>query len=315
MIVALRRTPDSAIAWSIGATALSFAALVGRDACALRYIGARISFPALLLASFCGSALGNAAGFGGLTAAAARYRVYGAVGIKPDDVARLLLFVMGGFALGLAGIGGLAGLIEADPVAGLLGGPLRCFELSRRRRWRRRGAFSFSDCAARFGSAGFHWSRRAGARGDTTRIDVDPAVGRRDGVMGAVAADACRLRHFRRYFFGRHRAWRREPHSRRGWRVRIGRPLGVPRPRAFTRRSGGAAGVSRRLLCAAARRFRRPVCLLRGPGRGGASSTELSTSVSPASPLACRRSSSEFLTFAAESCCLSPGRRRRSATA
>jgi phosphatidylglycerol lysyltransferase len=121
MILALRRTPASAIAWSIGATALSFAALVGRDASALRYIDARISFPALLLASFCGSALGNAAGFGALTAAAVRYRVYGAVGIKPDDVARLLLFVMGGFALGLAGIGGLAGLIEADPVAGLLG--------------------------------------------------------------------------------------------------------------------------------------------------------------------------------------------------
>ena len=121
MIVALRRTPASAIVWSIGATALSFAALVGRDACALRYIGARASFLALLLASFCGSALGNAAGFGALTAAAVRYRVYGAVGIKPDDVARLLMFVAGGFALGLAGVGGLAGLMEADPVAGLLG--------------------------------------------------------------------------------------------------------------------------------------------------------------------------------------------------
>ena len=112
---------NSTIVWSIGATALSFAALVGRDACALRYIGARASFLALLLASFCGSALGNAAGFGALTAAAVRYRIYGAVGIKPDDVTRLLVFVLGGFALGLAGVGGLAGLIEVDPVAGLLG--------------------------------------------------------------------------------------------------------------------------------------------------------------------------------------------------
>jgi phosphatidylglycerol lysyltransferase len=121
MMLALRRTPALAIVWSIGATALSFSALVGRDACALRHIGVRTSFLALLLASFCGSALGNAAGFGALTAAAVRYRVYGAVGIKPDDVARLLMFVVGGFALGLAGVGGLAGLIEADPVAGLLG--------------------------------------------------------------------------------------------------------------------------------------------------------------------------------------------------
>jgi phosphatidylglycerol lysyltransferase len=121
MIVALRRMPAAAIALSLAATVVSFAALVCRDAGALRYIGARTSFSALLLASFCGSALGNAAGFGALTGAAVRYRVYGAVGIKHDDVARLLLFVMGGFALGLAGIGGAAGLIEADPVAALLG--------------------------------------------------------------------------------------------------------------------------------------------------------------------------------------------------
>ena len=90
MVVALRRTPAIAIAWSIGATALSFAALVGRDASALRYIGARTSFPVLLLASFCGTALGNAAGLGALTGAAVRYRIYGAVGIKSDDIARLL---------------------------------------------------------------------------------------------------------------------------------------------------------------------------------------------------------------------------------
>ncbi|MFZ2104934.1 MAG: bifunctional lysylphosphatidylglycerol flippase/synthetase MprF [Roseiarcus sp.] len=121
MTVALRRMPAGAIAASIAATVLSFAALVGRDASALRYIGARTSFSALLLASFCGTALGNAAGFGALTAAAVRYRIYGAVGIKRNDVTRLILFVMGGFALGLAGIGGLAGLIEADPVAALLG--------------------------------------------------------------------------------------------------------------------------------------------------------------------------------------------------
>ena len=123
LLEALRRTAASAIGWSICATALSFAALVGRDACALRYVGARAPLPALLLASFCGTALGNAVGFGALTAAAVRYRIYGAVGIKPDDIARLVLFIAGGFGLGLAGIGGLTGLLEAAPVADLLGWP------------------------------------------------------------------------------------------------------------------------------------------------------------------------------------------------
>ena len=121
MIRVLRRLPASAIGLSVCATALSFAALVGRDASALRYVGARVSSPALLLAAFCGSALGNVVGFGILTGAAVRYRVYGAVGVKADDVARLLIFILVGFAVGLLGVGGLAALVESAPVGKLLG--------------------------------------------------------------------------------------------------------------------------------------------------------------------------------------------------
>ena len=121
VIRVLRRLPASAIALSVCATAVSFAALVGRDASALRYVGARVSSPALLLAGFCGSALGNVVGFGVLTAAAVRYRVYGAVGVKADDIARLLAFILAGFAVGLLGVGGLAGLVESAPVGELLG--------------------------------------------------------------------------------------------------------------------------------------------------------------------------------------------------
>jgi phosphatidylglycerol lysyltransferase len=121
MIRVLRRLPPPAIALSFCATAVSFAALVGRDASALRYVGARVSLPALLLAGFCGSALGNAVGFGVLTAAAVRYRIYGAVGVKADVVARVLGFILGGFAIGLLGVGGLSGLVEAAPVGMLLG--------------------------------------------------------------------------------------------------------------------------------------------------------------------------------------------------
>jgi phosphatidylglycerol lysyltransferase len=121
MIRILRQMSTLSILASIGATAMSFAALVARDASALRYLGARASFPALVIAGFCGSALGNAVGFGVLTAAAVRYRIYGAIGIKPYDVARLMAFVVGGFAIGLTGVGGLAGLLEAAPVSELLG--------------------------------------------------------------------------------------------------------------------------------------------------------------------------------------------------
>jgi phosphatidylglycerol lysyltransferase len=120
---ALRRLPRAAIGWSVAAAAVSFAALIVRDASALRYVGARTSPFAAALAGFCGSALGNVAGLGALTAAAVRYRVYGAVGVKADDIARLLLFVLGGFALGLAVVGASATLLEADAVGAVFGWP------------------------------------------------------------------------------------------------------------------------------------------------------------------------------------------------
>ncbi|HUN94031.1 MAG TPA: hypothetical protein VMU33_18415, partial [Burkholderiaceae bacterium] len=121
LVAGLHRVPLAAAGWSLAATAVSFAAVVGRDASALRYIDARLSWKPLVLAAFCGTSLGNAVGFGSLTGGAVRYRIYGAVGIKPNDIARLMLFLALGFGLGLAGFGGLTGLAEARAVAKFLG--------------------------------------------------------------------------------------------------------------------------------------------------------------------------------------------------
>ena len=118
----LRHLPASAILLSVAATAMSFAALVARDASAMRYVGARASPSALLVAGFCGSALGNAVGFSVLTAAAVRYRIYGAVGVKSDDVSRLLVFIVSGFAIGLTGVGGLRGSLKPNQPALFSGG-------------------------------------------------------------------------------------------------------------------------------------------------------------------------------------------------
>ncbi|MGX7876182.1 hypothetical protein ACVDG5_028920 [Mesorhizobium sp. ORM6] len=105
LVHALSHFPMAAIGSSILATAVSFAAVIGRDICAVYYVGARKLRLAPVVAGFCGTALGNAVGFGTLTGAAVRYRIYRAAGIRSDDIARLLLFVAGGFGLGLAGFG------------------------------------------------------------------------------------------------------------------------------------------------------------------------------------------------------------------
>jgi phosphatidylglycerol lysyltransferase len=102
VMLALRETPHALIFISILLTALSYDALVARDLSALSYIGVKVSTSALLLASFCGYALGNAVGMRTLTADAVRDRVYGAVGVRPEQTARVTLFSNVAFGIGLA---------------------------------------------------------------------------------------------------------------------------------------------------------------------------------------------------------------------
>ena len=120
MIRAMRRTPNRLLLWSVGATAVSYVALIARDVCALKYVGARIPASALLLGSFCGSALGNAVGFGALTGGAVRYRAYGAVGVQSDQITRIMLFITAGFGVGLAAYAAASALFAGRTIARLL---------------------------------------------------------------------------------------------------------------------------------------------------------------------------------------------------
>ncbi|GGF22155.1 hypothetical protein GCM10011611_30280 [Aliidongia dinghuensis] len=120
MVHALRHTPNRLLAWSVAATALSYLALIARDVCALHYVGARIPGSALLLGSFCGSALGNAVGFGALTGGAVRYRAYGAVGVQPDQITRIMLFITAGFGVGLAAYAAASAVLASTAIGRLL---------------------------------------------------------------------------------------------------------------------------------------------------------------------------------------------------
>jgi phosphatidylglycerol lysyltransferase len=117
----LRRLPTSALALSVLMTALSFAGVIGREATALRYVGARPPRLAVLVGGLASAALGNVAGFGVLTAAAVRYRIYGAVGVDAYAVARIVGFVLASFVIGLAAVGGGAAVARAPEVAAMFG--------------------------------------------------------------------------------------------------------------------------------------------------------------------------------------------------
>jgi phosphatidylglycerol lysyltransferase len=117
MMRAVRATPRRFIWLSISFTTLSYLALLGRDECALTYIGVRISPAPLLLASLCGSALENAIGFGALTGEAVRDRVYGAVGLRSEQIDRVMLFIDAGFTIGLGAFAAASSML-AGPALG-----------------------------------------------------------------------------------------------------------------------------------------------------------------------------------------------------
>ena len=105
---------------ALGATVLSFIALVARDAIGLRHVAAKVPRALLWVGAATGSALGNAAGFGALTGGAVRCRVYGAVGVTPAQVGRLTVFTGVSLALALLLTSALGALWDTAPLAAML---------------------------------------------------------------------------------------------------------------------------------------------------------------------------------------------------
>ncbi len=125
----LHHLPATALVLAVLATGLSYVGLVARDWAALRYLGVKLPWSALLVGGVAGSALGNALGFGALTGGAVRYRVYGAAGVGPVAVARVMVLTAGTFGLALVAWGGLGLLLAAGPMAALAGLPALALQL------------------------------------------------------------------------------------------------------------------------------------------------------------------------------------------
>lgn len=121
MMRLVRGTPSKVICLAVLLTAISYLALIARDFCALNDAGLMVPAPLLLLASFCGSALGNAVGFGKLTGAAVRWRVYGVLGVGPEQVARIMSYIGVMFGIGLAAFIAANAALAGSPAVQILG--------------------------------------------------------------------------------------------------------------------------------------------------------------------------------------------------
>lgn len=121
LMSALRATPLANIAAALASTALSYLSLVGYDVCGLSYARARAPLRTVLLASFCGFAIGNSVGLGAFSGGAVRFRLYAAAGLSPGQIARVILFISVAVGVGLAAIAGLGLGVQAAEMSHLLG--------------------------------------------------------------------------------------------------------------------------------------------------------------------------------------------------
>lgn len=114
---AFAATSAKQIAFAFGFATLSYLALTGYDALALRHLGVKVPYRLTALASFTSYAVSFTLGFPLVTGGAVRYWIYGPAGLSPGKVASLTVIAGITFWLGMAFILG-AGFVSQPTAIG-----------------------------------------------------------------------------------------------------------------------------------------------------------------------------------------------------
>ncbi len=114
IIGSLRALPLGACWLAIGLTVLSYLVMTGYDALALRYVGQKLPYRNIGLASFIGYAFSNNVGLSMLAGASVRYRLYSAWGLSGEKIAVVVFFCTISLWLGFFAVAG--GILTLVPV-------------------------------------------------------------------------------------------------------------------------------------------------------------------------------------------------------
>lgn len=117
----IRAVPATHLALSAFFAACSYVCLTGFDWLAIRYLGHRLPYRKVALASFTSLSLGHSIGFAGLSSGPIRYRFYSHWGLSAADVAQLVVHCGATVALGLLTLGGTALLFTPHVAEALTG--------------------------------------------------------------------------------------------------------------------------------------------------------------------------------------------------
>ncbi|HEX6899276.1 MAG TPA: bifunctional lysylphosphatidylglycerol flippase/synthetase MprF [Thermoanaerobaculia bacterium] len=116
--------PARRVLLAFGCAAGGYLALTGYDALALRFLGLRLPYRKVALASFTGYAFSNTLGLPLLTGTPLRARLYSGWGLTALDVARVVLFSQLTFWLGFGALSGAVFLAEPIVLPARLGLPV-----------------------------------------------------------------------------------------------------------------------------------------------------------------------------------------------
>lgn len=110
VIAQVRATPWTTLLAAFAATAAGYAALIGYDWSALRYLGKKVPLRIVAVGGFLGYSFGNTIGISIISGGAVRYRIYSAFGLNAFEVASVSTFVALAFGFGVTviGLGALA---------------------------------------------------------------------------------------------------------------------------------------------------------------------------------------------------------------
>ena len=102
VLAAMAAIPTEAVLWGLVFGLVSHLALAGYDLLALTRVARRLPWPRALMGGFAGTVTGQVLGFGLVTGALARARIYRANGISAAQAVALSGYVATGFYMGLS---------------------------------------------------------------------------------------------------------------------------------------------------------------------------------------------------------------------
>ncbi len=104
----LAAMPASRLAAAVLLAALNYLVLTAYDVLAFRYIGKRLPWRRIAVASFLAYAVSNSVGFAMLSGTSVRYRFYSRWGVSADELSKIVFAYVTTFWLGLLLVGGLS---------------------------------------------------------------------------------------------------------------------------------------------------------------------------------------------------------------